>query len=452
MPSRTVENERRAPTLPFALLIALLIVLWLAGGASRVDVPGQFVVRGAAWIVLLVLLFRRPWPKPGAAHAPILLLLGSVGLVALQLVPLPPGLWRALPGRAVLEGSAAVAGQAQPWRPLSISPEATRNALGSLVVPVAVFAALLWLDKRQHRKLMILLAAAIILSALLALFQFTGANFDNPMINDVAGERSGSFANRNHLSLFAAIGCLLAPTVCLEKIGKGQLALALSLGLVILFLLATMASGSRTGIVLVTVGTVLGALAARSRLVREFRSLPRTWSIALAAGAALAVAGTIALSVVMGRAISIERAAEANALEDTRFAIWSTVLKMSAHYFPAGTGFGTFDPAYRISESTAHLGTKYINQAHNDVLQVALDGGLPGVLLILVTVVWWAKKSWRAWRIDNALLARLGSAFLLLVFVASLVDYPARTPMIMTVVAIGFFWLARFCPDDDFFS
>ena len=40
-------------------------------------------------------------------------------------LPLPPGLWLALPGRNELAGAATATGQPQPWRPLSLSPGAS---------------------------------------------------------------------------------------------------------------------------------------------------------------------------------------------------------------------------------------------------------------------------------------------------------------------------------------
>src|SRR5690606_29945102 len=99
----------------------------------------------------------------------------------------------------------------------------------------------------------------------------------------------------------------------------------------------------------------------------------------------------------------------------------------------------------RIAEPTGLLSLNYFNRAHNDLLEVVLDAGLAGLLLLIAAVGWWLWMSVRAFRVKDGsagLLPRLGSAMLLLVIVASAVDYPARTPMIMSLVMIAAVWLA----------
>src|SRR3546814_18506461 len=110
-----------------------------------------------------------------------------------------------------------------------------------------------------------------------------------------------------------------------------------------------------------------------------------------------------------------------------------TVLSMIAAYFPAGAGFGGFDPIFRLHEPFRLLKPTYFNHAHNDFLEVVLDGGLPAALLLLVAIGWYAIASIRAWRASgrHSVLPTLGSSILLLVFVASAFDYPARTPMLI---------------------
>ena len=56
------QIARYRPGLSFVLLAALLLVLWLAGGASRENVAGQIISRAAAWatIVIAVLFAQRP--------------------------------------------------------------------------------------------------------------------------------------------------------------------------------------------------------------------------------------------------------------------------------------------------------------------------------------------------------------------------------------------------------
>ncbi|WP_163521202.1 hypothetical protein, partial [Klebsiella michiganensis] len=67
------------------------------------------------------------------------------------------------------------------------------------------------LRRAERAYLPALVLILIFTSMLLAVVQFSGWRIDNPLINDVSGSVSGSFANRNHFALYLALGCLLAP-------------------------------------------------------------------------------------------------------------------------------------------------------------------------------------------------------------------------------------------------
>lgn len=437
--SPPLETSQR---LAFLLLTALLSVLWLAGGSSRADAMGQVVSRAAAWAVVIGLILFLPAPRWQRVRVVALLFGGAVVLVALQLVPLPPGLWAALPGHAMLARLPAVAGIEPSWLPMTISREATLNALGSLIVPGAALALLTLLPTHAYRPIVGLLMLLIVAACVLGLFQFTGAQFDHPLINDRPGEVGGPFANRNHFALFAAFGAVLAPAFAFGRRGGAGWTLAMAAGLELLCLVMILAIGSRAGIVLGTLGLVLGLLVVRRDLASRMQRVSRKVILSLTAGGLAILSSVMALVILMGRAESISRFTEDGAAEGLRGMIRPTVIEMIGKYFPFGSGFGTFDPAYRIDEPTALLRPAYVNLAHNDLLQIPLDGGVPAVLLLLGALAWLALSSWRAWGRDGSLHGRLGSAMLALVVVASALDYPARTPMIMAVSMIAAVWLA----------
>ncbi|WP_204310568.1 hypothetical protein, partial [Escherichia coli] len=92
----------------------------------------------------------------------------------------------------------------QPWRPLSVVPDLTLNAAASLVVPLAVLLLAVGLRRAERAYLPALVLILIFTSMLLAVVQFSGWRIDNPLINDVSGSVSGSFANRNHFALYLA--------------------------------------------------------------------------------------------------------------------------------------------------------------------------------------------------------------------------------------------------------
>lgn len=436
------RSPERAAALPFWLLAAFLVIVFIAGGASRADVLGQPVVRFFAWATLIAFVLaagRFQAPRNGPA-----LILGAAALLVLfQLIPLPPAWWLALPGREIIAEAATVMGQPQPWRPLSMSPGATANALGSLIVPAVVLLLAAQLSREQQRQMMGWVLGLVIAGSLLALLQFSGGRLDNPFINDPPGAVAGNFANRNHMALFLAIGCLVAPAWAFRGDKVQRWRVAAGLGLLPLLLLMILATGSRAGVALGLAGTAIGIAISWRAVAREVRTLPRMLRLPLLGAFAAAVVGVLVLSFTRGRAVSIDRALELESAEDLRTQALPTVLSMFERYFPAGSGFGTFDPVYRITEPDTLLQPSYFNQAHNDWLGVLLDGGLAGAVLLAAAVGWWIVASVRAWRTQPVRdLPRIGSAVILLVFAASIVDYPARTPMIMALVALAATWLA----------
>lgn len=443
--------QQAKPSLSFGLLAAFLLILWFVGGASRADVMGQVVTRSFAWLFVIAFILFGPRPQFRSVMPVALLLLGSIALVALQLIPMPPAMWLGLPGRDLLAGAAEVSGQPQPWRPLSISPGATVNALCSLIVPALTLCLVMGLSAEEHRRLALLLLGLVLAATVLGLMQFSGSSYDNPFINDMRGAVSASFANRNHFALFVAIGCLLIPAWAFAETGKpspregGQAfwKVPAALALVLLFGLIVLATGSRTGIAVEAVGIVIGLFIAWRPIGTELRRLSRPVAIGLVAAVIGLAVLIIFLSVSLERAVSIERLFALDVGQDLRGRALPTVLEMIRLYSPFGSGFGAFDPVYRIHESDELLSTAYFNHAHNDWLEIVLDGGIAGAALLTAAVIWWLWKSVGAWRNcgSKMLLARIGSATLLLIFLVSIADYPARTPMIMALIMISAVWL-----------
>jgi oligosaccharide repeat unit polymerase len=415
----------------------------MAGGASRADAAGQVIVRAtSAGVLVIAALWSRALSF--ASVAPVgWLLLAAMLFVALQLVPLPPGLWEVLPGRESFYWAKINAQES--WRPWAIVPSATLNALFSLIVPGATLLLMACVSPEERARLLPALLALIALSMLVGLLQFTGASLNNPLVNDTPGVVAGSFANRNHLALFLALGCLLAPVWVFASGRRPGWRAPVGVGLLLLFALTILATGSRAGMILGMFAITIGFLLSRRGLKGELRRYPRWVFLALIVTVVALIAVVVLLSIAADRAVSIERLLENDVAQDMRGRGLPVVLAMIRDYFPVGFGFGSFDAAFRMHEPFELLKPTYFNHAHSDFLEVILDAGLPGVLLLIAVTGWWAWASIKAWRPrsrSDAMLPRLGSAMLLLVMLASTVDYPARTPMIMAVVVIAAVWLS----------
>lgn len=440
MDQNTHPHSSAARNISFGLLCTLLIILLVAGGASRADALGQIVVRAATWVIVIVAILFAPRPQWRDSLPMAGFVLIAILLVALQLIPLPPYLWLSLPGRSLFGDAGLLIGEQQPWRPLSISPSATLNAWSSLIVPLATLMLVASLPREKLKKLPGLLLALVCGSCFVGLLQLSGAGFANPLINNPLGDVSGTFANRNHFALFASLGCTLAPMWGFSNRASTRWKGPVSFGLTLLLILVILSSGSRAGMVLGLLGLALGVLSVWREVVTYWDALPEKIRLPIGLAAVGSLGAAIYLSVIWGRAISVQRIFSLDATADLRGNLTPVVTSMIEKYFPWGTGFGTFDRAFRISEPDAMLATKYYNHAHNDLLEIALDGGLPGLILLFAAIVWWLRASVQAWwtkREQSVAFARVGSAMLLLILIASILDYPARTPMIMAVIVIA---------------
>lgn len=432
-------------SLAMALLSILLIALAVGGGASRADVFGQVIVRGTAWLLLVVAMLFDKRPGIQVGYPAVFFITAAALLPLLQLIPLPPSLWITLPGRSLIVRAAALVGEPQPWRPWSIVPSETMNAAHSLIVPIATMWLTLSLTENERERLPGLMLCLAIASTLIGLIQTSSLSFDNPLINESPLTISGTFANRNHFALQMAIGCALVPAWVLNCRHVHYWRAVVGFALVPLFMLASLVSGSRAGLLLSSVGMVTSLLLSQARIKNVVGRYQRWVFPTMVTGIVVIIGFLVLASVAANRAESINRLFANDPARDLRARALPTVWSMLVEYFPFGAGMGSFDSIFRIHEPFHLLKPTYFNHAHNDLIEVVTDAGLPGLLLLLAALCWWGWASIWAWGAGSGpktALPKLGSTILLLVLIASAVDYPARTPIIMAWSAIAAVWLS----------
>lgn len=119
---------------------------------------------------------------------------------------------------------------------------------------------------------------------------------------------------------------------------------------------------------------------------------------------------------------------------------------MIADFFPWGAGFGSFENVFKTYETVDMLTSRYLNQAHNDLAQIIIEGGLPVVVILIAALAWLFKVSWSCWRSPRKW-TRIEGIFLVgsiaLWLLASLVDYPLRAPLSAMIVAVLTVQLAK---------
>lgn len=444
-----IHSNTRFFTVPVGIFIAFLALCFLGGGASRGDVLSLLYLRPAAIIViaaLLILPIERDW-RP--YRSLLLMLAAFAGLVALQLVPLPPARWTQLPGRGAFTAAAEVAGQPQPWRPLSLTPELTAQSLLAFLFPLATLVCVASIDRDRLRRFLPLLIGGILLSAALGVLQLTAGESSPFHFYEVThrGAAVGVFANRNHQAAMLAlcipmlrVWTLLDSADSQYRRARHWLAFGLSLFLVAMILV----TGSRAGLALGLVGFVAAYFIAPVDLSKA-RGAPPLVKVGLAA-LPFVTAGAV---VLLGRATAIQRLLQNDVLEsEARIGFIPIMLEIVRTYFPIGTGFGSFDPVFRLFETDSVLDRQFFNHAHNEVLELAITGGVPALLVLLVFLMWYVRSVYLLFRKGSKdtlsrSFGRLGAAIVLLLLLASVVDYPLRTPLLAVIFTIGCCWIVQ---------
>lgn len=410
-----------------------------AGGSSRVDEPAQLFVELAAIVTGTAAFLVRLNHGGRRLRAPFWVLAAFATVMACQLVPLPPGLWEALPGRKIFVGIALLVGEAGRWRPVSVTPDSTISALLGLLPAFATLIALSTIPRNRIPGVLYALALCIIISAVLGISQIIagerGIYFYHSSDYGVA---SGVFANRNHAALFAALGFPLT-AVLLSRIHENgyrppqPAILAIAGMLAMLCLVANVATGSRAGLLTGLVG-IASAMAFLAPMVRRWmkRHRPgRTHVIVLVCSAvilALAVGGLLASS----HWASFERFRSLSIASDGRVVLLGPNLELARAYFPFGAGFGSFPQIFRVIEPFGNLDLTYTNHAHNDWLEVVIEGGIFAIAAAIVAAVWLARRIAALRRVEDGAERRygwLGVTWIGMILIASVFDYPLRTPM-----------------------
>jgi O-antigen ligase/tetratricopeptide (TPR) repeat protein len=350
-----------------------------------------------------------------------LFLPACLSLLVMQLVPWPadwldrlsPSIAETLP----LWSAHGDTSRLDEWRTLSLFPEATRGALVLFLAHALLFLVVVQrLQRREDlERVLRWLALAAILMAALGLVQFLFGNgkflwvYQHPY-RDTTRVVKGTFSNENHFAHFLILGIgplvwwlqrsLLPTSGRSEHVdtrksprspffthrwpdsGKACAKLALTIGLG-LVLFAGLLTFSRGGVLVMVLALVVcgGLLAWKSLLGgKEVAALAAT---AVLTGSALMVFGSGPLarelaSLGAGSLDQVDHGA-------SRRKLWTANLEAAAHFPLLGTGGVTHAevcPIYFAHER----GVEYTH-AENGYLQILLEYGIPGVVLLGVAII-----------------------------------------------------------------
>ncbi|MEL7445763.1 MAG: O-antigen ligase family protein [Pseudomonadota bacterium] len=363
-----------------------------------------------------------------------------IAIAVLQFLPLPFGLWSALPGRSSIANGLQLIGADGGWMLYSLAPFDSLATMAWLLPAVATaFCASLLLDLKANRLAIIVVAIAII-SIPLAALQVASEGASSWYFYRISsfGQGNGFFANGNHQATFLAMAIVLLSALYANHLKENRqtgMGVRLVFGAALVVLLAgVMLAGSLAGIgllVLIAAPCVL--------IMTPHIALPSTRVLAAyGLGALVFVAIMASLGLALG----------SSALESSgpmsRIGISTQTLALAFSNLPFGSGLGTFEAMYRGAEDETAVTTTFINHAHNDYVELLLETGLLGGAAMVLFALWWVKRSLRIWTEDrDNHFALAGTIMIAVVLIHSVVDYPLRTVAVSALFALGFALMVR---------
>ena len=204
---------------------------------------------------------------------------------------------------------------------------------------------------------------------------------------------TGTFVNKNHFACFLAMSAACGLALILRNSRRRPRATRpglaaflgsegsrnLILGLLLVVVMAgLLASFSRAGI-------VLGLAALLLTLLLAGRS-PALRTRVTVAALILAVAAVPLFRIGPDRLIERYAGSKQSLVEPGgRGQVWLDSLRMTAVYPVSGTGFGTFSAAYPLHRSPEVR--LFYAHAHNDLIQVLVEGGVLGMIPLLLLLI-----------------------------------------------------------------
>ena len=398
------------------LLIGLILLTPLPLGA--VGPTAVFAFSSVAAVLACGVLPRRgPFPTLKGGSTGVTRAAASVACLAalLPLAPLPAGIVRFLsPAAASLRD--AVPGGGPSWMTLSVHPGATSTALARLAIYAAIFlgSAALASHGSTHRRILAAVFASGLFQAAYGSAEYlTGHQYIlfSPK-RYYLEDATGTYINKNHfaglleMALPVGLGLLLDRLQRSEKRGpfrglrsrlvalvaltsdEGARSVTLSAGVAVMGL-GLFLSHSRSGIA----SAALGILLVSWTSLRRARTA-RVRSLILGAGVVL---GAVVLVTGLERVLSeSSRLLTAATLVEGRLPVWRDCLSIASQFPLFGTGPGTFRdiyPAYRTM-----TGELAYDHAHNDALELLVETGLVGSMLLLLLLLLFGRSVIRALR------------------------------------------------------
>jgi hypothetical protein len=447
------SNSSAKPSAQFWILAAFLCVVFLTGGASRIEVQSLVILRPLSVFACAIALLTVKKEHCLQYRELFFGFAAIFFLAAIHLVPLPNAVWSSLNGRAELQAIDDLVGLKDVWRPLTLTPMNGWHALLSLFAPLAVLLLGIQFSRDDLNRLLPLLIGLGSLSALLGLLQVIGDPQSPLYLYEVTnnGSAVGFFSNRNHAATLLA--CLFPMLIVFasaqhdkDDTQKVRQMVAFSIAIVLVPLI--LITGSRSGLlgsIVSLVGAALLYQMPNPSIKKSANPAAKNFLFGQWLVPAIVV-GLGLLTFFLSRAEAIDRLFAPDLGGESRSDFLLISIELFWKYFPLGSGAGSYADVYKVLEPAKFIDPTYQNRAHNDWAEIAVTFGVPGVLLLLALCLLFVRRTFIIWfKLDaerrSTKLARAASIAIVLIALASIGDYPLRTPIMMCVFAVLILWL-----------
>ncbi len=425
------------------ILPILLLVMFLCGGTSQYIPQPKFIAYGVSIILIGFSIFAglrgnaQTLSEKSIWNMVLLIIL----ICVLQLIPLPPGLWTALPGREIVTTGFELTEYSLPWLPLSLTPEITLYSVLDFLPPIAILAYILAFA--THKEINLTIYGVLGFAAICAFIGFaqilSGGDTLYPYKVTNTGRPTAFFSNTNHFATFMLMSLCFSLHYMTKDIGAGISALVLRrtrsftlggmISLVLIFGIISTKSLAAVGILAVLLSLFFVIYRHLSWLKNE-----KTIGWFFIFSLIMAIIVFLILDLLLEGNLVLDVFDTLKGESDfSRRKIYPEVIKQILIYFPFGTGLGSFEQVFGVNRDLENTIGQFVNHAHNDYLELLLEYGLFGVIFLGLFLKWWFKS----WQFTLSLAGKLYGQFFSLripallatgiVLMHSMVDYPART-------------------------
>jgi len=424
-----MTSQWRVAVVPVYLVLALLM-----GGASAAGILANMLLQLLAIpIIAWALLTQRTTPMSRPSRQMLVVALLLLLLLVVQMIPLPPAIWTIFRGRGEIVAGYEALGIDLPWLPISVVPNLTLASTLWLLPALAVLLGIVRIG--AFRPLWIAVAIIGVTIAAIAWGAVQRSGNEAAYLYEITnyGFATGFFSNANHLATLLMVTIPFIAAVYLSARGKSRSAQRDSALLVLLagsagvMIVGIAINGSLAGL-----GLSVPVIAASGlMLLSRKRKLPAWIPLPLIL---LTLAGLFVIfSRPLGNNLTTD---DARISPVSRYTSFSNTLHAASDFFPIGSGAGSFNTVYPMYEEPSTMTTTYVNHAHSDILEIALETGLPGLLLLAAFLIWWIRRAVAIWRLPEPdEFARAATIATAAIMAHSLVDYPLRTAAISATFA-----------------